>query len=84
VTFDVPTDSHTRFMGRYSEPLAVQFAELADVQAGYRALDVGCGPGALTAQLVERLGRGGRLGYRSAPHLHHILAGRARRRSGCA
>jgi ubiquinone/menaquinone biosynthesis C-methylase UbiE len=43
-------------MGRYSEPLAVQFAELADVRAGQRALDVGCGPGALTAQLVDRLG----------------------------
>lgn len=56
MTFDVPADSYARFMGRYSEPLAVQFAELADVQAGYRALDVGCGPGALTAQLVERLG----------------------------
>ncbi|MDX6238463.1 MAG: hypothetical protein QOG10_3278 [Kribbellaceae bacterium] len=43
-------------MGRYSEPLAVQFAELAGVRAGQRALDVGCGPGALTAQLVDRLG----------------------------
>ena len=43
-------------MGRYSEPLAVQFAEPADIRAGYRALDVGCGPGALTAQLVEHLG----------------------------
>jgi len=45
-------------MGRFSEPLAVQFAELADVRAGQRVLDVGCGPGALTAQLVERLGSG--------------------------
>ncbi len=43
-------------MGRYSEPLAVEFADLADVSTGHRALDVGCGPGALTAQLVERLG----------------------------
>jgi len=56
VTFDVAADAYSRFMGRYSEPLAVQFAELAQVQAGHRALDVGCGPGALTAQLVERLG----------------------------
>lgn len=45
-------------MGRFSEPLAVQFAELASVRAGQRVLDVGCGPGALTAQLVERLGSG--------------------------
>jgi hypothetical protein len=32
VTFDVPADAYARFMGRYSEPLAVQFAELADVR----------------------------------------------------
>jgi SAM-dependent methyltransferase len=56
VTFNVSADAYGRFMGRYSEPLAVQFAELAGVRAGQRALDVGCGPGALTAQLVDRLG----------------------------
>jgi SAM-dependent methyltransferase len=58
VAFDVGADSYARFMGRFSEPLAVQFAELADVRAGQRVLDVGCGPGALTAQLVQRLGSG--------------------------
>lgn len=56
VTFDVAADDYARFMGRFSEPLAVQFAELAHIRAGQRALDVGCGPGALTGQLVERLG----------------------------
>jgi len=56
VTFNVTADSYARFMGRFSEPLAVQFARLAGVRAGQRVLDVGCGPGALTAQLVERLG----------------------------
>jgi SAM-dependent methyltransferase len=56
VSFDVGADAYLRFMGRYSEPLAVRFAELADVARGQRALDVGCGPGALTAELVERLG----------------------------
>lgn len=45
-------------MGRYSTPLAAQFATLADLQPGDRALDVGCGPGALTAELVSRLGAG--------------------------
>jgi SAM-dependent methyltransferase len=30
--------------------------EVADLQDGQRALDVGCGPGALTARLVDRLG----------------------------
>lgn len=43
-------------MGRYSIPLAPQFAEFADVGAEERVLDVGCGPGALTAELVKRLG----------------------------
>jgi SAM-dependent methyltransferase len=54
--FEVPADAYARFMGRFSEPLATEFAELAGVRNGQRALDVGCGPGALTAQLVERLG----------------------------
>jgi len=43
-------------MGRYSVPLAPKLAEFAAVAAGQRVLDVGCGPGALTAELVTRLG----------------------------
>jgi SAM-dependent methyltransferase len=58
VSFDVSADAYTRFMGRYSAPLAVEFADLAGVRRGQRALDVGCGPGALTTVLVSRLGRG--------------------------
>lgn len=56
MSFNVPADAYGRFMGQFSEPLAVQFAELADLRPGQRALDVGCGPGALIAQLVHRLG----------------------------
>jgi SAM-dependent methyltransferase len=56
VTFEVAAESYGAFMGRFSEPLALQFAETAGVRAGQRALDVGCGPGALTAVLRERLG----------------------------
>jgi SAM-dependent methyltransferase len=59
VAFDVAADSYARFMGRFCEPLAVQFADLAGICAGQRALDVGCGPGALTAELVRRLGCAG-------------------------
>jgi ubiquinone/menaquinone biosynthesis C-methylase UbiE len=46
------------FMGRYSRQLAAPFADAAGVTAGQgqTALDVGCGPGALTAELVRRLG----------------------------
>src|SRR6266540_4065758 len=43
-------------MGRYSEQLAPAFIDFAGVGAVQRALDVGCGPGALTAELVRRLG----------------------------
>jgi SAM-dependent methyltransferase len=56
MTFAVAADSYDRFMGRYSGPLAPRFAEFADVTAGQLVLDVGCGPGALTAELVERVG----------------------------
>jgi len=56
VTFVVAADSYDRFMGRYSEPLAPRLADFAGVTAGQRVLDVGCGPGALTTELVARLG----------------------------
>ena len=56
MSFDVAAESYDRFMGRYSRLLSPQLADLAGVRAGQRALDVGCGPGQLTTELVERLG----------------------------
>jgi SAM-dependent methyltransferase len=56
VTFNVPADSYNRFMGGFSEPLADVFLAYADLPEASRALDVGCGPGALTQRLVGRLG----------------------------
>jgi SAM-dependent methyltransferase len=41
-------------MGRYSAVLSPQFADFAEVAGGQRVLDCGCGPGALTAELVRR------------------------------
>jgi SAM-dependent methyltransferase len=58
VSFDVAADAYGSFMGRYSEPLAAEFLDLLDLRSGDRVLDVGCGPGALTQQLVDRLGLG--------------------------
>jgi SAM-dependent methyltransferase len=57
MSFDVPADAYARFMGRYSVPLAEQFVDLVGVRRGDRVLDVGCGPGVLTAPLVELCGR---------------------------
>ncbi len=54
--FDVAAESYDRFMGRFSTQLSPGLADLGGVTAGHRALDVGCGPGALTAELVQRLG----------------------------
>ncbi|OCB51027.1 SAM-dependent methyltransferase [Mycobacterium vulneris] len=51
--FIVPPDAYTRFMGRYAEPLARSFVAFSGVGAGDSVLDVGCGPGALTAQLLS-------------------------------
>jgi ubiquinone/menaquinone biosynthesis C-methylase UbiE len=56
MSFNVGADGYDRFMGRYSVPLAPLFADFAGVAPGQRVLDVGCGPGALTSELVKRLG----------------------------
>lgn len=56
MSFDVAADAYGRFMGRFSERLAAPFADRCGVRPGMQVLDVGCGPGALTAELVARLG----------------------------
>src|SRR3954453_5267754 len=56
MSFDVPADAYLRFMGRWSEPLTQVFLDEADVSVTGQVLDVGCGPGVLTAVLVDRYG----------------------------
>jgi SAM-dependent methyltransferase len=55
MSFAADADEYDRFMGRYSLPLASRFVEFAGVAARQRVIDVGCGPGALTAELIKRV-----------------------------
>ena len=55
-TFRASADAYDRHVGRYGAPLAAELIAFGGIEPGMRALDVGCGPGALTAALAERLG----------------------------
>jgi ubiquinone/menaquinone biosynthesis C-methylase UbiE len=56
MSFAAPAEHYDRFMGRYASTLAVALADAAGVHGGERVLDVGCGPGGLTDELVARTG----------------------------
>lgn len=56
MTFAVDPDRYERFMGRYARLLAPRVADAVAAAPGRRALDVGCGSGALLDVLVERCG----------------------------
>jgi len=55
-TFKAPAQAYDRHIGRYSGALAAGLLKAAAIRPGQRALDVGCGPGALTEALAARLG----------------------------
>jgi ubiquinone/menaquinone biosynthesis C-methylase UbiE len=55
-TFLHGADVYDQHIGRYGSELAVELIKFADVRSGQQVLDVGCGPGALTRQLVPLLG----------------------------
>ena len=57
-TFRTPADAYDRHIGRYGPRLARALIAAGGVRGGQRALDVGCGPGALTAELAAMLGAG--------------------------
>ena len=55
-TFQASAEAYDRFMGRYSRELAGPFVAFCGLGEGGRFLDVGCGPGALTAAAIAHLG----------------------------
>ena len=57
-TFRASAEAYDRHVGRYAAELASALIAFAGIERGLRALDVGCGPGALAAALAERLGAG--------------------------
>ena len=56
MSFNVSADAYLRFMGRYSEPLAAQFADLAGVRPGSGRWTSGAGPERSRPSWCSRLG----------------------------
>lgn len=75
-TFGAGGDAYDAFMGRYAVLLAPLIADASGVAPGQRALDVGCGTGALTGELVRRLGVGRVAGCDPSPDQLHACRAR--------
>jgi len=55
-TFRTPAEAYDRHVGRYTPELSRALIEVAGAWPGDRALDVGCGTGALAGELAALLG----------------------------
>src|SRR5258706_13953617 len=55
-------DAYEAYIGRWSRPVAGQFLDWLAVPAGRRWIDVGCGTGALSGQILDRCAPGAIVG----------------------
>ncbi len=58
-SYDAFTADYERYMARLAQPLAEHICALAQVQAGERVLDIGCGSGLATRAAAQRIGPDG-------------------------
>jgi ubiquinone/menaquinone biosynthesis C-methylase UbiE len=56
VSANARAEAYDRHTGRYGAELSAAFVRFAGIERGMRVLDVGCGPGALTARLARIAG----------------------------
>jgi SAM-dependent methyltransferase len=68
MSFEGAAEHYDRFMGRYAPTLAAALADFAGVAPHMRVLDVGCGPGGLTRELVARVGAANVAAIDPTPH----------------
>jgi SAM-dependent methyltransferase len=68
-------DGYEAYVGRWSRPVADRFLQWLDPAAGARWLDVGCGTGALTDQILGHTAPSAVLGLDSSPALVAHAAG---------
>jgi SAM-dependent methyltransferase len=75
-TFLASADAYDRHVGRYGAPLARALIGFAGVEPGMRALDVGCGPGALARELAGVVGEAGVTAVDPSPPFARACAAR--------
>lgn len=84
MNFDIASDAYDRFMGRYSQQLSAQLADLAAIRPGQGVLDVGCVEGWLEGESAQTLHIGPYgAEYPTISRLRAVIADAGFRPRGC-